>query len=304
MQGVIFNIQRYSIHDGPGIRTTVFLKGCPLKCFWCQNPESQQIEPEILFYRDQCTSCGHCIAVCQSGASVLFNGMIRIDRSICTGCGICVKECPNEARKLVGRYITVEEILDEVFRDVRFYENSGGGVTLSGGEPTYQADFALAILQGCKERGLHTALDTCGHASWTVMEKLLEYTDLVLYDIKHMDPRKHNKGTGRSNRLILENARKIARCKPMRVRVPVIPDFNDSFQDIRMLASFVRAELGMIPVDLLTYNKMGEAKYERLDKLCPSLQGKNDAYVQDLEAVISLEHSKETHTNNNVGVNY
>jgi len=182
--------------------------------------------------------------------------------------------------------------MQEVIRDKKFYENSGGGVTLSGGEPAAQLRFALSIMQSCKEAGLHTALDTCGYASWSSMEKLLEYTDLVLYDIKCMEPRKHYDATGKFNKLILENAKRIARYKPMRVRVPIVPNFNDSPEEVKAIAHFVKAELGSVDIDLLPYNKLGESKYERLDRTLIRLQEKGEENMQILETAVRLEMAK------------
>jgi pyruvate formate lyase activating enzyme len=288
-KGVIFNIQRYSIHDGPGIRTTVFLKGCPLNCFWCQNPESQRHQPEIFLTRSHCTLCGKCVAVCQTGASRLLKDSSTIDRSQCIGCGQCMEVCPREARKLVGISMTKDEVIREVLKDVKFYENSGGGVTLSGGEPAAQHEFALSILQGCKEAGLHTVLDTCGYVSWSTMKRLLRYTDLVFFDIKTIEPRKHREATGRPHRLIFENAKRIARNKPMRVRVPLIPNFNDSPEDVRAIARFVKEEMGPIEIDLLPYNKLGEVKYERLDRPCSTAETQTEEYVEHLETIVNAE---------------
>jgi len=286
-RGLIFNIQRYSIHDGPGIRTTVFLKGCPLECFWCQNPESQRGTPEIFLNKEQCTLCGQCVAICPTGASSLLLERSTIDRGKCTGCGMCVDVCPSGARSLVGRYATVEEVVQEVVRDKKFYENSGGGVSLSGGDPTVQIEFALAILRGWKEEGLHTVLDTCGYASWLIMEKLLEFTDLVLYDIKCMDTTKHYGATGKPNDIILENAKKIAKCKLMRVRVPMIPGFNDTAEEVRAIAEFVKDELGAVDIDLLPYNKWAESKYDRLGKTCFHLEEQSEEDMERLRAIVS-----------------
>lgn len=284
--GLIFDIQRYSIHDGPGIRTTVFFKGCPLRCFWCQNPESQSSRIQVLYNRAKCTLCGRCADACPSGATLFSDGTITIDRGLCTGCGECVEVCPNEARRISGRHATVQEIMDEVMRDVRFYENSGGGVTISGGEPLAQPEFALEILKDCKMYGLHTTIDTCGVADWPTVEKLLDYTDLFYFDIKIMDPEIHQQGTGMRNEQILENAIGISRRKPMRVRVPLIPGFNDSEEAIMEIARFVKNEMGSPPIDLLPYNKFAEGKYELLDKGCRSLETQSDEYVSALESVV------------------
>ncbi len=289
--GIVFNIQRYSIHDGPGIRTTVFLKGCPLRCFWCQNPESQKMEPQILFDEKKCTSCGECLKVCPSGATSRSDGRIRVDRGRCKASGKCAEVCPNEARKVAGRSMTVDEVMREVMRDVKFYENSGGGVTLSGGDPLAQPDFALSILQRCKRAGLHTALDTCGYAPWTTLEKVLPYVDLFLFDIKHPDPAAHRQGTGRDLDLILQNAKEISKRGKMRVRVPLIPGFNDSPEVVRQIARFVREELHIADVDLLTYNPLGEGKYELLGMLCSPRPYIEEARFEELKAAVRSELS-------------
>jgi len=239
--------------------------------------------------RANCTLCGRCVAVCPTGASSLLEDSSAIDRSKCIGCGKCVEVCPGEARKVVGAYLTNDEVMREVMKDVKFYENSGGGVTLSGGDPTAQSEFALSILQSSKEAGLHTVLDTCGYVAWSTMKKLLEYTDLVFFDIKTIDTKKHREATGRSNRLILENAKRIAGYRQMRVRVPMIPDFNDSPEDVRAITRFVREEVGAIDIDLLPYNKMGEVKYKRLGKRCFTAEAQSDEEMQWLEGFVSTE---------------
>lgn len=288
-KGVIFNIQRYSIHDGPGIRTTVFLKGCPLSCFWCQNPESQTKKPEIFLDKSKCILCEQCAATCPTGATSLLEESSAIDRSICIGCGKCAEVCSNEARRVIGKFMTVDEVVSEVLRDTKFYENSGGGVTLSGGDPLAQPNFALSIMQRCKDEGLHVTLDTCGYAPWSTMEKLLKYADLVLFDIKVMDAAKHHEAIGKDNRVVLMNARRVARLKPMRVRVPIIPGFNDSLEEVRKIVRFAKNELGLVDIDLLPYNNMGEVKYEYLDKSYLPLEAKDDSHMQALESVVSLE---------------
>ena len=271
-----------------------FLKGCPLRCFWCQNPESQRMEPEILFDARKCTSCGECIKVCPNGATSQLQDRIRIDRDRCRGCARCVEVCLNEARRLAGRSMTVDEVMREVMKDAKFYENSGGGVTLSGGDPLAQPQFALSILQRCKRAGFHTALDTCGYAPWPTIENLIKYVDLVLFDIKHMDPEKHRDATGKDNQLILENVKKIARLRPMRVRVPIIPGFNDSVEAIRTIAHFEKKELNIADIDLLSYNKLGESKYEFLDKSYASLQSIDEGHFEALCSCVREEASQSS----------
>lgn len=269
VQGVIFNIQHYSIHDGPGIRTTVFIKGCPLRCLWCQNPESQLLQPEVFFNQEKCVGCGQCAAVCPCGAIEIQEGKARTNRERCKGRGKCVEVCPYEARSLMGRHVTAGEVFHEVAKDEVFYESSGGGVTLSGGEPLSQPEFAAAILRLCKEAGLHTAVDTCGYAAWETIKEVLQYADLVLFDFKHMEPAKHQEYTGVPNRLILENAKRIyreLRCS-MWARIPVVPGYNSTKENIRATAEFISRELGsQVKVHLLPYHKMGEVKYKRLER--------------------------------------
>jgi pyruvate formate lyase activating enzyme len=267
--GVIFNIQRYSIHDGPGIRTTVFLKGCPLRCVWCQNPESQSARPEVFFVAENCTGCGACVRACLEGAIELVGERSRTDRARCRGTGKCAEVCPSEARSLMGRQITAGEVFDEVAADDIFYQRSGGGATLSGGDPLAQPEFAAAVFRLCKESGIHTALDTCGYAPWRTVRQVLEHVDLVLYDFKHMDPDQHQRYTGVPNELILENAERIHRELdiPMLARVPVVPGYNDAVENLTATARFVATELGdSVEVHLLPYHRLGEAKHERMEQ--------------------------------------
>lgn len=279
--GLIFNIQRFSIHDGPGIRTTVFFKGCPLRCRWCSNPESLNGYPEIVTMELRCTRCGRCREVCPVDAIVLDDAGRHIDRGVCNLCLKCAEVCPTGAIAVTGRWMTVDEIMSEVASDDLFYQNSGGGVTLSGGEPLLQWEFALELLKACKQRGFHTALDTSGDADWDVLEKVLKGTDLVLYDIKHMDPVKHREGTGKTNELILENARKTAAVSRTWLRVPLIAGYNDSEENLKAVARFGR-EIGAEKVSLLPYHVWGEAKYERLGRKYP-MQGVNALSNEQVE---------------------
>ena len=290
LEGLIFNIQRYCVHDGPGIRTIVFLNGCPLNCLWCQNPEGQLMKPQVFLYKDRCIGCGKCISACPRGAIELYEGRSRTNRGLCIGCGKCSEVCLNEARSLVGRWVSAEEVFEEIKKDSIFYERSGGGITLSGGEPLVQAEFATAVLKLCKKEHMHTAIETSGHAPWETMKKVLEHVDLVLYDFKHMDPTKHKEYTGVSNTQILMNAKRI--CRELRVplwaRIPVIPGYNDSIENIDATAKFIAYELGEVveQVNLLPYHKLGETKYERLERKClVSIKAPDDEHMLKLQKI-------------------
>jgi pyruvate formate lyase activating enzyme len=254
---MVFSIQRYSIQDGPGIRTTVFLKGCPLRCEWCSNPESQEPHPEILFRSQQCQRSGNCAEVCDVGAISLIDGAPGLDRSICT-------------MEVSGKRMKLDDVVDEACRDEIFYTNSGGGVTLSGGEPLSQPEFARCFLEACKERSIHTALDTSGHASWHLMGRVLKHTDLVLFDLKHLSPEKHLEGTEAKNGLILDNLRKTLDSTETRVwiRIPLIPGYNDGDPHLKELALTIR-EMGADKVSLLGFHQWGGSKYPALGRKYP-----------------------------------
>lgn len=265
-RGMIFDIKKFAVHDGPGIRTTVFFKGCPLSCWWCHNPEALKPTPELVLFENKCINCGECFRVCpQNVHQKLTDGTRIFDRDACDLCGECVELCYAEALVMEGREVTVEEVMAELRKDILFYENSDGGVTLSGGEPTLQHEFALALLQQCKAEGLHTTMDTSGQTPWRILAKLLPYVDLVLYDIKHMDDRKHKKYTGVSNRRILENLVQIGKYgTPIEIRMPIIPGINDAQEDIVDAAQFLSGVDGIRRIEMLPYHKLGEAKYARL----------------------------------------
>ena len=268
VSGTIFNIQHYSIHDGPGIRTNVFLKGCPLRCLWCSNPESQSVSPQLMFRADKCTGCGVCIPACPVSAISLHDAIVQNDRAICTGCGACVAVCPNEAREIIGSYSTAGEVFDEVAQDTLFYEEDGG-VTLTGGETLAQPAFASAILQLCKQAKIHTAIETCGFADWNILSDIVPYTDLVLYDLKEMDPERHRRYTGVDNARILENLQKMSGLPDLEiwVRVPIIPGYNDDPENLLATARFVKDHVRTCTqVHLLPFHRLGEGKYEQLEK--------------------------------------
>jgi pyruvate formate lyase activating enzyme len=264
--GVIFDLQRFSVHDGPGIRTLVFLKGCPLACRWCANPESQHFDPELLFDPVKCVVCGGCADGCPHGAVWRADGGVRSDRTRCMACGRCAEVCPAEARTVAGRRVTAREVIQEVLRDAPFFANSGGGVTLGGGEPLAQPEFARAILAGCRAAGLHTAVETCGQLPWEPLAAVLPVTDLFLYDLKHLDAVRHAAETGGGIATILENLGRLAAVgAAVIVRVPVVPGFNDEPETVRAIAERVAA-LGIRELHLLPYHRLGQSKYRLLGR--------------------------------------
>ncbi|HYF93036.1 MAG TPA: glycyl-radical enzyme activating protein [Symbiobacteriaceae bacterium] len=265
--GTIFDIMKYSIHDGPGIRTTVFFKGCPLNCWWCHNPESQAPGPELMLRPERCIVCGECASVCPNGAAVLRDGALITFSDKCRDCLLCVDVCHAEARSGAGRRVTAAEVMAEITKDLIFYEESGGGVTFSGGEPLMQPDFLCSLLEQCKKREIRTAVDTTGFARLSDLLRVGPHTDLFLYDVKLMDDAAHRKYTGVTNRIILENLRELARQHSnIIVRVPVIPGVNDTEENVTATAQFVADLPGVREINLLPYHKAGVQKYNRLGK--------------------------------------
>ena len=268
--GIVFDIQKFSLHDGPGIRTTVFLKGCGLRCWWCHNPESQQPRPELLLRTELCIQCGACVGECPQAAIQPDGPRFITDRDVCARCGSCVATCAANARELVGQEMTVEQVMDVVLRDIMFYDESGGGVTFSGGEPLLQGDFVLDLLAACKAHELHTVVDTCGYANTDILARVRPYVDLFLYDVKVLDDARHREVTGASNTLILDNLRYLAEHQhPVLVRVPLIPNINDDEHNLRQLGELVRSMPNIQGVNVLPYHKLGQDKHERLGRLNP-----------------------------------
>jgi pyruvate formate lyase activating enzyme len=269
-KGLIFNIQKFSLQDGPGIRTTVFFKGCPLMCKWCSNPESWKPQPEIWALNMKCNKCGKCVDICAQGAIKITEAGINIDRNKCNLCFECVEACPTAAIERVGSYLTVDELVEQVEKDRPFYKNSGGGVTLSGGEPLLQPEVAYNLLKKCKEKDINTVLDTTGYASWDTIDKVTEYVDLVLYDIKSLDPVKSKKYTGVDNKLIIANFKKVAAKVKTWLRIPVITGVNDSEPEMEGVANFASAlQAPVEKLSLLPLHHWGESKYARLGRKYP-----------------------------------
>jgi pyruvate formate lyase activating enzyme len=295
-KGIIFNIQRFSVHDGPGIRTTVFMKGCLLRCPWCSNPESQDPAPSLMARDVLCKGCGACVAACaQEAIAITPEAGRKIDRACCTGCLACVPACFYHSLHICGASMEAGEVLEEVLKDRIFYKNSNGGVTISGGEPLAQGRFVRQLLEQCKRAGLHTALDTSGYGPWAELEAMLPLIDLLLFDIKHLDSGEHQRTTGVGNELILENLEKAAGLVPVWLRIPLIAGFNDSAKHIKKIALLGKA-MRAHKISLLPYHEGGRAKNEQLgrpDQLT-KVKAPSDEHVRTLQGIVERAGLKVT----------
>lgn len=292
-KGMIFNMQKFSTNDGPGVRTTVFFKGCPLHCKWCSNPESQAENIQILYDKEKCAECHTCIHTCPQHAVSYINSKITINPQKCTGCLNCVRSCPTDALSYEGECRTVQEIVDYCLQDIDFYEQSGGGVTLSGGEILMQPEFAAALIHELKLHNIHVTLETTGYAPSEIFKAVTEQADLLLYDIKHWNESEHIVGTGVSNKIILENMKQaIAHGKALLPRLPVIPGFNNSLKDAKGFARLLK-EIGAKEVQLLPFHQFGQKKYEKLER---------DYAYSDTKALYpeDLEDFKDVFAKNNI----
>jgi pyruvate formate lyase activating enzyme len=310
MTGIVFDIQRFSIHDGPGIRTTVFFKGCNLRCFWCHNPEGMCPKPELQFTPEKCIGCGECALICPNDAQHIEAGQREFKRELCQVCGQCTEVCYPGGLALVGKEMTVDQVMAEILKDRPFYETSKGGVTLSGGEPLVQREFAAHLLRACKTEGIHTAIETAGNYPWEHLAPLLRWTDLIMMDIKHMDSDKHRQATGVPNHRILETARRLAQSdQAVTIRVPVVPTVNDTPAEIAAIAQFVDDLAGLrahyhqrdlqtsdlFSLELLPFHRLASNKYESLGYKYQARALAPLGNMEELQAVVQRHRQRYTH---------
>jgi pyruvate formate lyase activating enzyme len=290
-KGIIFDIKRFAIHDGPGIRTTIFLKGCPLRCHWCQNPEGQESNPEIILRSSRCAKeCNKCVSVCPQDAVSKDGNFIEIDKAKCDLCAKCEDVCVYDALEVVGREVTVQEAMDEIEKDKIFFDESGGGITFSGGEPLIHMDFLEALLKEIGKKNIHVTLDTSGYVSFEDMDRISDKVDLFLYDLKIMDDEKHEKYTGVSNKLILENLRNLTEQEnSVAVRIPLISGINDDNQSIHMFVDFLQSLKNIKQINLLPYQRGGCEKYKRLRKKGSPItfQSPSDERIEDIKKIFT-----------------
>jgi len=264
--GLVFNIQRFCLHDGPGIRSILFIKGCPLRCKWCSNPESQNDFPELIYKEITCIQCGTCVAICPNSVFSLADNRLMINRSKCSNCGICAEKCSTKSLEICGKDMTIDKIMKALLCDRLFYEMSNGGVTLSGGEPLANISFCRSILAGLQKEGIHTAVETSGYVETNDIVGIAELVDLFLFDLKHLDQQVHTKGTGRSNELILKNLRALVSSgAKVIIRYPLIPGYNSGEHSLSMLVK-IMGELGLGEIDIIPYHRLGTEKYKHLGR--------------------------------------
>ncbi len=300
MDGVITNIQKFSTGDGPGIRTTVFMKGCPLRCLWCQNPETWELSPQIAWYESKCVGCRNCIEVCPNEAIKENESGLVSERDLCEACAKCVKECPKEAREFIGERFTVDELVEKIMEDQVFYEESNGGATISGGEPLMQSDFVKEVLKRVKEEDIHTALDTSGYADKKDFERVSPHVDLFLYDIKHSDPDKHKEITEVPLEKILENLKLIDRKETnIWIRTPIIPGLNDTVKNIENISKIIENLENVVKYDLLKYNPLVESDYKNIgvDYPLKNLEEPEEEKMKNLKKIANKHQINKVTTN-------